>query len=75
MTKEEKIQKYKSKYGDDAPIPPDHILDIVIREDIKSIMESIEKQNPGALAELTKKFLGENPGLPDPDDPFWKKID
>lgn len=75
MTREEKIDKYKATYGEDAPIPPDHMLDYIVHDEFINIYKSVEASHPDAVEELIKDILKSIEVPLDPDNPIWRKLD
>lgn len=71
MTTEEKIKAYKQKYGEDAPLPPDHMLDGLISDESDAFYEKFAAEHGEVLEELLR--LAE--GIPlDRNHPFWRKL-
>ena len=71
MTLKEKQEIYFKKFGQDAPVPPEHILDVVIRDDYEERRKAIIENNPGLVERLTQQLLNSRENPLDPNDPFW----
>lgn len=71
MNREELLKKYHAYYGNDAPIPPDHLLPVIIEMKESGEMDRIHKEHKEKLDSVIKEIGLE--GL-DKNDPFWRPI-
>jgi hypothetical protein len=71
MVDEKLLKKYKLLFGENAPIPPDHIMQTLVemKED-GSFQEKIEKINEH-YPEIKKKYKDETGRDLTPDDPLF----
>ena len=71
MVDEEILKKYKLLFGENAPIPPDHIMETLVemKEDgsFKEKLEKIREHYP----DIKKKYKDETGRDLTPDDPFF----
>lgn len=68
MNKQELLKKYHAIYGDDCPVPPDHLLPVIVEMIESGQMEKILKTHGEDIIKL-----GNQLGMDrlDKDDPAW----
>ena len=81
--REKLIKLYKERYGDDAPIPPDHLLERIATGKAQEEFEQMDRSQQQELDQLINMMLS-NFKLPDGgfpedlmshDNPMWEDME
>ena len=72
MSKEELLKKYHELFGADAPVPPDHLLLVIVEMVESGEMDRVLEKHGEEINKLSDE-LGD--AKLNKNDPIWGKID
>ena len=75
MTKEERLKIYHELFGADAPVPPDHLLPVIIDNEMTGIMERLSKEQRNKFIKLFEELDELCDITMDKKHQFWDKIE
>lgn len=81
--RDELIRQYKQRYGDDAPIPPDHLLERIAtgkaQEDYDSLDEEQKRQTKALIDNVLNSVTRPDGSLPkdlmDKNNTMWEDME